>query len=407
MNILLLGNGFDLYHKLPTRYDNFLHTVDFLINNYTPEMTTVADVFGNEKLQEKNKFIAECYANHREVYEHISLDEEKILEIVSLAKDNIWFSYLLKSFNADIGWIDLEREISFVLKAFKEFFSSPSTRFILDKKMPTIGYRYVIIQFDFFLSSLERHGNYNAPTHKVNPEYTIAVPVNSQNILINEEKIISELSKKLDNIAKALRLYLQCFIESTLYGIKEKSLDKCSAIAYIDKAITFNYTSSYEIFYLHDSIYHLHGNVNKKIILGINPDESDKLETIDTSFVKFKKYFQRTQYNTDWDYINWINELHKPNEHMSLLVMGHSLDVTDKDIIVELFRKMDEITILYHNEEAMATYISNLIRMFGKEEFDDLRKRRKLTFLSQNTGFSDFIKKREQSSMEKIIKSFL
>ena len=48
MNILLLGNGFDLYHKLPTRYDNFLHTVNFLINSYTKEMTTIADIFGQE-----------------------------------------------------------------------------------------------------------------------------------------------------------------------------------------------------------------------------------------------------------------------------------------------------------------------------------------------------------------------
>ena len=65
MNVLLLGNGFDLYHKLPTRYDNFLHTVDFLINNYTSEMTTVADVFGNEKLQTANNFILECYNQHK------------------------------------------------------------------------------------------------------------------------------------------------------------------------------------------------------------------------------------------------------------------------------------------------------------------------------------------------------
>ena len=110
------------------------------------------------------------------------------------------------------------------------------------------------------------------------------------------------------------------------------------------------------------------------IILGINPDNSDSLEKIDTSFVKFKKYFQRAQYDTDRDYIDWIQALNEPSETISLLVMGHSLDTTDKDIIVELFRKMNEICILYHNDEAKSTYISNLIKMFGKEEFERFRK---------------------------------
>ena len=30
MNVLFLGNGFDLFHKLPTKYINFLNTVDSL-----------------------------------------------------------------------------------------------------------------------------------------------------------------------------------------------------------------------------------------------------------------------------------------------------------------------------------------------------------------------------------------
>ena len=59
MNLLLLGNGFDLYHKLPTRYDNFLHTVDFLIQYYKPEMKTIADVFGDSRLQKEDSFICE------------------------------------------------------------------------------------------------------------------------------------------------------------------------------------------------------------------------------------------------------------------------------------------------------------------------------------------------------------
>jgi len=30
MNVLFLGNGFDLHHHLPTKYINFLNTIDSL-----------------------------------------------------------------------------------------------------------------------------------------------------------------------------------------------------------------------------------------------------------------------------------------------------------------------------------------------------------------------------------------
>ena len=41
MNMLFLGNGFDLWHCLPTKYENFLHTVDFLQKNLDESIDTV------------------------------------------------------------------------------------------------------------------------------------------------------------------------------------------------------------------------------------------------------------------------------------------------------------------------------------------------------------------------------
>ena len=111
--------------------------------------------------------------------------------------------------------------------------------------------------------------------------------------------------------------------------------------------------------------------------------------------------------NTDLNYINWLREIKEPKEFTSLIVMGHSLDVTDKDIIVELFDRMDEIIILYHNEEAKNAYISNLIKMYGKEGLDALRKQKGLTFLPLDMDFSELIEKRSKSSIEGIVKMFV
>lgn len=226
-------------------------------------------------------------------------------------------------------------------------------------------------------------------------------------IVVNKEKIINHLLDELNIVAKILRLYLEYFIESTLLGIKQNTLTRCPAISHIDKAISFNYTSSYEQFYLSSEIFHLHGDVKNRIIIGVNPDSSDEITSIDVSFAKFKKYFQRTQYNTDLNYINWLKEMKTPTQLTSLIVMGHSLDVTDQDIILELFARMDEIIILYHNEEAKNTYISNLINMYGKEGLDDLRKQKGLILLPLNMDFSGLIEKRSKSSFEGVIKNWV
>ncbi len=416
MNLLLLGNGFDLYHKLPTRYDNFLHTVDFLIQYYKPEMKTIADVFGDSRLQKEDSFICECYNTHKTVYENITLDKNVVEQLINLSKDNLWFQYLLKIFDNRVGWIDFEKEVAFVIKAFKTFFKKNSINVNID--MLTSEELYIVDEFNFFmdrvvsvaLKSASRKVNsasLNGTTYRVKAEFTKEYPLGSRVKIIDKEKIIAHLLEKLNIVAKTLRLYLECFIEATLVSIKEQTLTRCPAISHINKAISFNYTSSYEQFYLSSEIFHLHGDVKNRIIIGVNPDSSDEITSIDVSFVKFKKYFQRTQYNTDLNYINWLREIKEPKEFTSLIVMGHSLDVTDKDIIVELFDRMDEIIILYHNEEAKNAYISNLIKMYGKEGLDALRKQKGLTFLPLDMDFSELIEKRSKSSIEGIVKMFV
>ncbi len=404
MNILLLGNGFDLYHKLPTRYDNFLHTIDFLVKNYKPEMKTIADIFGDSRLHKEDSFIGECYNTHKIVYENITLDEYVVERLINLSKDNLWFRYLLRIFDNKVGWIDFEKEIAYVLDAFNAFLKKATVkvRFHEVNKEQT----YIIKNFNFFLKDYNS-GIVGGPSHSVIDDFTKEYPLGSGVTIVNKEKIIDHLLEELNIVAKTLRLYLECFIEPALIGIKQHTLTRCSAISHIDKAISFNYTSSYEQFYLSSEIFHLHGDVKNKIIIGVNPDSSDEITSIDVSFVKFKKYFQRTQYNTDLNYINWLKEIREPKQFTSLIVMGHSLDITDKDILMELFNKMDEIMILYHNEQAKNTYISNLINMYGKEGLDNLRKQKGLTFLSLDMDFSDLVKKRSESSLEGIVKSWV
>jgi hypothetical protein len=71
------------------------------------------------------------------------------------------------------------------------------------------------------------------------------------------------------------------------------------------------------------------------------------------------------------------------SESYDLYVIGHSLDVTDREIIKETFGRAKNIYIFFHADKARADYIRNLVNILGKEKFEEHRKKRNLTFISQ------------------------
>lgn len=81
MKVLLLGNGFDLNHKFPTSYINFLNTITFLRETDRDKLSTIGHVFGNEKLQKKDSFIKECYKKHSRIYDGVTIDVRNSDEI--------------------------------------------------------------------------------------------------------------------------------------------------------------------------------------------------------------------------------------------------------------------------------------------------------------------------------------
>ena len=61
----------------------------FLTEKYDDSFDTVAHVFGNEELQNKDKFIKECYEQHSGVYKITVLPKDKIKDMITHIKDNI------------------------------------------------------------------------------------------------------------------------------------------------------------------------------------------------------------------------------------------------------------------------------------------------------------------------------
>lgn len=412
MNILILGNGFDLNYELPTKYLNFLNTVRF-VSHIEESTFTVGSVFGDKELQMQDEGIAKSYSKYYDVYDSIVVDAEVVDKLKSMARNNMWFSYLLKSFNKDIGWIDFEREIATVLHGFQQFLLGRNTRFQGGDFPDNRIYKYILEMFDFFYTKISDHGvnssgKYYAAEYLVTDEFVVEYPFGSGNKVINKEKIIETLEKTLLELAEGLRLYLQYFIETVVAELcKKKTINPLAALSDAQYIITFNYTNTYEQVYRTGTVFHIHGNSKDRIILGVNPDESDRYKSVDTLFLPFKKYYQRVINCSDAGYLNWISQ---KNGNISLVVMGHSLDTTDQDIIMQMFDLANDITVLYYNEKAEASLVANLVKIYGKEKFDELRIKKRLRFLPQNavyTGFAEDRMAKEQAALTDLYIDYL
>lgn len=395
-DFLLLGNGFDLFTFLPTRYIDFLNTVTYLLKNKEniENIKTVGDVFGSIELQAENNFIKLCYEKQIEAFNSTKLEQSCLIKIIELAEKNPWFKYLIETYNKAIGWIDFEKEIYMVISAFKDYFDT-------NESFNPIFYvnrdpkRWILSKFEFWLRK-ELTDDYieQREITYISDKYIHEFPFGSGLKTINKSLLIESLWLYLDDFRTILRLYISNFIDASTNEFDFSQIPMLECFENCDFAVTFNYSNTFEKFVMEKTVYHIHGNANpnaegKDIVLGVNPTKYDELIDMDTSFVKFKKYFQRTFLRTDIRYLSDFQDLKRHYEgniydERNLSVIGHSLDESDKDILMDLFEFATKITIFYHSDNAFSDYITNLIKLFGKTKFEKMRASGKLVFAPLN-----------------------
>ena len=170
--------------------------------------------------------------------------------------------------------------------------------------------------------------------------------------------------------------------------------------------INFNYTNTYGKLYLFkpnivlpDYMDFIHGRANKSntiesnnMVLGIDEYLGNDRKNKDVEFIEFKKFYQRIYKQTGCKYKEWADGITHikqqiddrlkmqyplqipykeiPNKYRNrLFIFGHSLDVTDGDILRDLILN-DNVytTIFYHNKDAMGQQIANLVKVIGQDE---------------------------------------
>lgn len=360
--ILLIGNGFDLAHGLPTSYKDFLDFCKMVRELYTYPI--IDNEYNQKKLIDWNtdktikSKLLECYENRKNCFEDkITTQCKELDELYDCIKENVWINYFLER-EKSIGenWIDFESEISNVVQAIETLKGyierDEDVLKIKDTKQKTIIYFLKIAK-----KSLQDVFN-----------------------LKRIDGFIEDISIELDKLIRSLEIYI-CEFVNEIDIIKENDDIKTITPDYV---LSFNYSNTYERIYgqskevTYDYIHgkaDIENNVDTcNLVLGIDEyledDKNDKLE-----FIAFKKFYQRIYKSTDSTYMKWVEQIKKyPEVNHNLFIFGHSLDKTDRDILKLLICNDNVTTKIYYyrknknDKKELGKLIKNLVRIMGQDE---------------------------------------
>lgn len=114
MNILIIGNGFDLAHGLPTKYADFLKFIDFFYKHKAQESSRLELIAGEDI--HCYKYFTDLFNSKQDSeFDQYLYDQSRktIHELSDLCKDNAWIKYFSEVYKSreqkgKDGWIDFE-----------------------------------------------------------------------------------------------------------------------------------------------------------------------------------------------------------------------------------------------------------------------------------------------------------
>lgn len=390
MNILLIGNGFDLAHQLPTTYNDFLLFLDAL------RTLSSSDLPAN-----LNKHIKELIKDNQ--------NKEKIEKIKKLNyKNNLWYKHFQEVENINNNWCDFEKEIEYITSGLEDikkslekarklkgdstqlsenkFYISAAQQFIFDK------YQKANIGYDNYKPQ-KRVKDIPSPkyiTLDLNCSYDniVDLVINGSDLTIAFEDLLKFIIEQLNIFTKCFELYLNLFVDK-LHIQKIKFINDEILKHENLRVLSFNYTNTLSKYTPnHDfKICFIHGEAkndeNDNLVLGTD----EPAERSDPLFTRFKKYFQRTAKGCNSDYYSWIETINNytPSPAYSvastnhsgydfnLFIIGHSLTLSDRKILYELITLNNMHTkIYYHTPNSRIELMQNLAAILGQNKFAEL-----------------------------------
>ena len=365
MNILMIGNGFDLEHGLPTKYTDFLKFVkDFKI----------AFACANDVPQRLGEIKDEYL---RFIFENAEY-ENRINALHIFTDKNLWIEYFNKVQKKHLAnkqnWIDFESEISSVIQ-----------------------------DMDMLIKYYEMVQTGDDKNDKIENYYTERLCDIINIYQLNADVIrtnIPQLLNDLNRLISALEVYIWDYVGNREIEYYNPDIEQINP----DKVFSFNYSDTYKKIYAYskkgvdysfahgtavnniaglagikrasEELQKLYVKVSlekNNMVLGIDeylPKESRNKEL---DFIAFKKYYQRIYKQTGNEYKNWLKQIDENakkgrHEENTLYVFGHSLDVTDGDVLREFINNENLKTVVfYRNKEQLGQQIANLVKIIESD----------------------------------------
>jgi len=341
IDVLILGNGFDLAHGLKTKYSDFL--------NYCKNIENLEVLYG---------------------------DKQKI-------KLNLWLAHFINITNQNkIGenWIDLEDEIFNVVEKICNNLKQSNLEdfgkiFNLALKIDNKNNNFC---FDDLFVNSQICKNVKEYSIKNHSKKSIKVDIENikylSNFLYDQLREFTVLfTNYLNNVALK---NLTPDINNRTSKFRIKNINKKIII------LNFNYTNIFEYFYqigwnrgdeLRDvfeiETSYIHGNINDtpcNIVLGTKNFDNK----VDACFNKFTKHYQRHKYATIEKYQDLLSLIKKIEQKLAFHIIGHSLDSTDRNILKHFLmaNTNSTINIYYHDERIQEILMRNINLIIDEEE---------------------------------------
>lgn len=468
MNILLIGNGFDLAHGLPTQYKDFLMFAKMVkvviktmgIENQIPrnekEFKSWTDKIQDLKSDNLNAIFSSLISDEasdeetqkfygiRDYVTNLFVQGDITIrkKLVYYIHNNFWIDYFLQcNMYQKENWIDFESEIKDIIESFDEDIHNSSNKIkisdeaVRNKISKEFLRDYFIFDTDQLIQSKKMIACEEAKKKGLNVhecsdyinKYKEENPI-EDSIVISYKTIIERLENDLNRLILALEIYIADYIDNINDICKSPDIEsileefaKTKNVLYEtkNKFICFNYSHTCNRLYdikIEDNYDFIHGEAKQRknkekfknnMVLGIDEYLSNKKKNKDIEFIGFKKYYQRIYKETGSNYKDWVNEIKRMNKKTKeeiaskkdelkankgldyaglntrkelerlennppkhfLYIFGHSLDVTDGDILRDLILNDNVYTIIYYfSEEAHARQIVNLVKVIGPDE---------------------------------------
>lgn len=442
MNILIVGNGFDLSHYLPTKYDHFMDVMSAIETSKSNSMN-FDELFSKFR---ENWFIAKT----KEYYliENIFLKKDQLTTIQKMLKENSWYQYFKSHVQEIKTWIDFEQKIEYVLivaarciadieniynseELYKYFDDDNDIKIRTKDKNILDFFNFSSNEFyDYEINEFYKEGNSLQDNMGRKRTNVNTIFCNGREIKngFNSSLFLDFIQLQLDDFIKIFNLYLELIIDELkprakfeIY-VQSNSLFEPEKNCWIQPNLiySFNYTNTYQRIHNSVKVEYLHGSHGQQqnIVLGVSDLKDESLKKIKA--YGFTKYHQKLFKETDYLFLDRYKEKVKTHKrridyfekdfgntdptakklerqnimevesklNISINIWGHSLDYSDKDYIIDLFSLNDEIDrnvrikIYYFDMLAKFSLLNNLLAILGKDKVEYWMRNKWLKFES-------------------------